>query len=140
MKNWVKLFLCFMITFLLVGCSLSKENVDKTNNGSSKSKTNTLEKFVENNKEAVENFSNDVLDATLIARDDSLVYAYTYKNTFDESVLGTMKNSLESSINNQSEVFEADLKTARAFAPNTKSLIIEYYNGDGTLITSIEFK
>ncbi len=146
MKKFIKLFVCVIAVFALAGCGLSKDNAnnnDNTTNTDStvkEEKTNQLEKFVEENKEAVENLSNSVLDATLVAKDNSLVYVYTYKTTYDASVLGTMKESLETSINNQASTFNSVLDSVRTIAPDTKAVIIEYYNGDGNLITSIEFK
>ena len=51
-----------------------------------------------------------------------------------------MKEALETSINNEISTFENVLSSVKDVAPETKSVIIEYYNGDNTLITSIEVK
>lgn len=143
MKKYLKVFICLLLTFALIGCGKSAKDKNNTNvNGETNenTKVNLLEKFVEENKSSVETFSNEILDATLVARDNSLVYVYTYKTKYESSVLPTMKKALETSINEQADTFNAVLNSIKAITPDAKSVIIEYYNADGTLIASIEFK
>lgn len=145
MKKVMSVFLCVMAVFMLVGCNDTKSN-DKTQDNTTTTTTTTtekadaLEKFVEENKSAVEKLSNSMFDATLIAKDGSLIYVYTYKETYDDEVIDSMKDALEESLNKQKETFNSTLKSVRLVAPDTKSVIIEYYNGNKKLITSVEFK
>lgn len=150
MKKYFKLLICALIVVTLTGCGSSNNSATDTK-GSSNSVTTTttkktpatkskLEDFVNQSREGVKNVSNSLFDADLIARDNSVVYVYTYKKVYDKSVLPTMKDSLETSINSQSSVFEAVLDYARDAEPTTKSVIVEYYNGDGSLIAKIEFE
>lgn len=150
MKKEFKLFICLILSLALIGCGKeatnNSKNTKSTNNSvinnkeKEKSNLSELEEFVEKNKASIESLSNDIIDATIIARNDSLVYFYTYKTTYDKNALGSMKTALEKSINGQADVFNSALKSIKLVAPDTKSVIVEYYNGDGTLITSIEFK
>lgn len=146
MKKGIRLFLCVMAIFMLVGCGdaknndQSKDNTTTTTTTTTTEKADGLEKFVEDNKSAVEKLSNSMFDATIIARDNNLVYVYTYKETYDNEVLGSMKEPLEESLKKQKEAFNSALESVRLVAPDTKAVIVEYYNGNKTLITSVEFK
>lgn len=148
MKKYLKILICALVVVTLTGCG-SSNNSDADTKGSSSSvtkKTTTqvteskLETFVNESRADVQKLSNSLFEADLIARDNSVVYVYTYKKAYDKSVLPTMKDSLETSINSQSSVFDSVLKYARLAEPTTKSVIVEYYNGDGSLIAKIEFE
>lgn len=140
MKKIINGLVCLSLMFLLAGCGSKTNTVNDEQPEVKQEETLTIQSFVDSMKESVENFSNDTLTATLEAREDSVVYVYKYKQTFDKSLLSTMKESLETAIKKQPEAFENLLKTLKTQIPTAKSVIVEYYNGDGTLIASITFE
>lgn len=125
MKKYLKLLICIFAVTCLFGCGAQKY---------------TLEEYIDDNKAAVEALSNSIYDAELIARDGSVVYKYTYKTTYKSEQVELMKKSLDAGIKEQEDVFKAAYEEVKKLIPSTKSVIVEYYNGDNTLISSTEFK
>lgn len=149
MKKILKVVICLMVFISFTGCGLSNKNSEGNNNDTNKSEKPAVNKktseekiseFVDQYRESVETFSNSIFDATLLARGKSIVYSYTYKTTYDKEDLETMKVALEKGIESSKNVFTDLLTTVRTVASDAESVIIEYYNGDKTLITSIEYK
>ena len=164
MKRYLKIFLCLVLVVSLTGCAFNfnkKDSESQENNNTEQIETgggennqgdelsddttdNTSSKelvdFVKLTRSNVQAISNDTAKVDLISRNNSLVYVYTYNKTYASSEVQVMKETLETSINNEISTFENVLSSVKAVAPETKSVIIEYYNGDNTLITSIEVK
>lgn len=152
MKRFLKLTLCLVMLVVLAGCDSKSKDTDtktkeektpvqettkkeETKKGSSKA----LEELVESQREKIEGLSNSMLDVKFFARDNSIVYSYTYKNTYPSEQVSAMKEKLESTIKASSSVYTNLLASAKKMAPETKSVIIEYINGDGNLIAEIVF-
>lgn len=143
MKKFTKAFICLFTVACLFGCGAKEVEENKNVNGNNDVKDvggDELQKFVDENKAAVESLSGDLFKVELLARDNSIVYKYTYKQTYESDVLENMKKALETSIKNQEETFKAVLSQAQTLIPSVKSVFVEYYNGDGALISSTEFK
>ncbi len=163
MKRYLKIFLCLVLVVSLTGCAFNfnkKDSENEENNDTEQIETggednqgdelsddttdNTSSKklvdFVKLTRARVQAISNDTAKVDLISRNNSLVYVYTYNKTYTSSEVLVMKEALETSINNEISTFENVLSSVKDVAPETKSVIIEYYNGDNTLITSIEVK
>ena len=143
MKKALKLIICIALMFTVAGCGLAKNvssNVAEKEQVAEKTSEEKIKEFVEENREGVEEISNSTFDITLIAREKSIVYSYTYKQTFTDQQVAAIKTELEKSINSQASVFTNLLTSVREIVPDAKSVIVEYYNGNNTLITSIEFK
>ena len=147
MKKTLKIIMCSIILLSLCGCSLFNKDTNNTENSTiinnDENTTNTtsytLEDFVEENRSSIMAFENELLTSDLVARDKSLVYIFKYKTTYSSSDLPAMKNSLDTSIANQRDTYMSVLNSLRTILPDTKSVIIEYYNGDNTLISKTEF-
>ena len=163
MKRYLKIFLCLVLVVSLTGCAFNfnkKDSENEENNDTEQIETgggdnqgdelsddttdNTSSKklvdFVKLTRARVQAISNDTAKVDLISRNNSLVYVYIYNKTYTSSEVLVMKEALETSINNEISTFENVLSSVKDVAPETKSVIIEYYNGDNTLITSIEVK
>lgn len=128
MKKYLKIALCALVLFMAVGCG--KATVEEND---------ALVEFVETNRSSVTTLSNDMLTADLLARDGSLVYSFKYTETFPEANVELMKKSLDESLKNNEKTYTDVLDSIRLVAPKTKSVIVEYLNGDGTLISSKEY-
>lgn len=150
MNKLFKISACLMICVALTGCGSSNKNdngVDSSNKNE-KPTTNKVEKtseekiaeFVDQYKESVETSSNSIFDATLIARGKSIVYSYTYKTVYTSEQTEAMKPTLEKGIDSNKNVFTDLLTTLKTVAPDAEAVVIEFYNGDNSLITSIEYK
>ena len=145
MKKFLKLGFCLMLVIVLAGCSFNfnKKDETTTNNNETVTKKESSDKiaeFVDQYKASIETFSNSTITATLLARGKSIVYSYTYVDTYTEEQTTAMKPALETAIDESKNVFTDLLTELRKIDPEAESVIVEYYNGDNTLITSIEYK
>lgn len=143
MKRSLKIIITLSLIILLTGCGFfeSKEvNNDPNENIVKKTSEEKLGEFVDSYKESVEALSNDIFDARFIARGKSVVYAYTYKTVYNQTQIETMKPTLEKSIKDNSSVFTNLLSQLREIVPETEAVIVDYYNGDNSLITEIDFR
>lgn len=134
MKKIAKLFICLLSVSFLAGCGVSKFDDVKS------SSNDQLQKFVEQNKSSIAALSTDMMTAELVARDNLLVYKYTYTETYSSEMLETMKKYFDASFEEQGDTFKKSLNQIRTEIPTLEALVVEYYNGDNTLIYSMDFK
>lgn len=143
MKNSIKVLFCLLLCIVLTGCNNSSD-VNKTSKEEVKVVEKTdeekLQEFVVDMRDNVKEVSNDTLTADIEARGKSIVYVYTYTTTYSKSQVSTMKPAIEKSIKESEKTFTDLLDVLRKEIPSTESVILEYINGDGTLVTSIEIK
>lgn len=125
MKKFLKVFVCLIAVITLAGCG---------------SNENKLQEYIEENRSTIEAFSNSTIKAELLARNNSLVYKYTYTSTYAEAQVKSIKETLDKSLSSLSSTYKLALDECKKIAPDTKSVILEYYNGDNKLITSKEYK
>lgn len=78
------------------------------------------------------------MEMDIIARGNSLVY--TYKYSIDIGDVETAKAALDKGMESQKETFVQMLDSLKLVVPTTESVIIEYLDKDGNVITSGEFK
>lgn len=123
MKKIFKAIVCLLVVVTLTGCGSKM----------------TLEQFAAENQAKIESKSS-LYKSELVARDNSLVVKTTYTKTYTEAQIETMKKSISNSNTQNSSMYYGLLNEVRKDLPKTKSVIIEFYNGDGTLISSREFK
>ncbi len=77
------------------------------------------------------------LSIELQARDNSLVYSYTY--TVEIEDLEAAKTTLDTNLEATAGTFELIYDSLILAVPSATSIIVEYYAMDGSLITSAEF-
>lgn len=102
----------------------------------------TIQDFIDDNKETFDVLKDSLKDSgmemDIIARGNSLVY--TYKYSIDIGDAETAKAALDKGMESQKETFVQMLDSLKLVVPTTESVIIEYLDKGGNVITSGEFK
>jgi hypothetical protein len=101
----------------------------------------TLEQFITEGQPAIDAMNEamkDVMQITLSAEGETLVY--TYKFTNDVGDLSTVKQSLEGEMENQRSTMETVVKSLKDAGIANPGVVMKYLNNDGSEITSFEFK
>lgn len=99
----------------------------------------TIDEFIKENKDTFETLK-DALNGTgmemdILARGNSLVYSYKF--TTDTA---TDKATLDQGLETQKETFVQVLKSLQTVVPSAESVVVEYLDKDGNVISSGEFK
>lgn len=104
----------------------------------------TLESFVngtamQSELDSLRATMGDTADISLEARDNSLVYIFRYKEDtgMDNA---TMAEALNTALDGMSSTFTSILNTVKTAVPDAESVIVEYQDMSGDVITSKEFK
>ena len=124
MKKFLSIFLVLVMALSLVSCS-SKE----------------VKKYVEDNRaqvEAMVSATDGIFKSVeMKARGNSVVYKYTYaQEQMDDDTVQLLEESFDSTANAMQEV----LVMMRDQCPDIESMIYEYYDGNGKLLISREYK
>jgi len=84
----------------------------------------------------------DLLSIECYAEGDTLVYDYKYNTTFSDSVLSTMKDSLETALDSTSSTFESIAGMLKLVINDISdpSVKVIYRNGDGSIICEKTFR
>lgn len=143
MKKILKLLLC--LTFIIVMTSCGKDNFDdrdivpdnQNNVINVKTPEEKLQEYIEKNKASVISKSNEQYSVDLVLEGRSIVYVYKYRQVFSNEQINSMKSLFDNNIANEKNVFKRLLSTVRLTIPETESIIIKYYDGNDTFITSI---
>ena len=102
----------------------------------------TIQEFIDENKETFDVLKDSLKDSgmemDILARENSLVY--TYKYTIDVGDTETVKATLDQGLESQKDTFVQILDSLKLTVPTTESVIVEYLDKDGNIITSGEFK
>ncbi len=104
-----------------------------------------IESFIESDSfqeqiDSVKSQFESVFYMDIRAEDSSIVYEYTYKNQIPDSELDATKDYIESSIPTTASTFESMANAMkRELKISNPSVVLNYINADGTLITSAEF-
>lgn len=166
MKRLISCLCCFALCVALTACGKKDEQsaAEKTTKGTTQTTTVTestaqtdvsqqntdssmvtyasVAEFFEANKEAFlvykEAMGGTGLSLDVNARDNSLVYSYRYTQSIGDSEL--VKDALESGFDKIKETYKETLKELKKQVPSIESVIIEYLDMDGSLITSCEVK
>ena len=128
--------------------SVTENSKAETSSGKDSSTTEisdikTLEDFIAANNESFVTL-NKQLDGTgasfeVFARDNSLVFSYKYTSDAIKNDDKT-KKSLEASVKSDESSYKNLLEATRITVPSTKSVIVEYLDSKGEVISSFEFK
>ena len=104
--------------------------------------TSTLEEYVNSNKEAkqsLEAMSTGGLNVEV--KDNTIIYTYTYEQTFDPSVVSALSGTIESTLDDSSASFTSMADTLEKESGIEEVTVkIIYLNGDGSEIFSKEYK
>lgn len=102
----------------------------------------TLDDFITNMQPQIDEMSDSMkesgLEMAVEARDNSLVYKYTYINDVGE--IDVMKEALDASMEAMAPTFEGVLSSLKESVPDAEAVVVEYYSESGELITSQEYK
>lgn len=102
----------------------------------------TIQDYIDENKETfdvlIDNLNGTGQELKISARGNSLVY--TYKFNTDIGDVEKFKEGLDQGFESQKEKFVQILNSLKLVVPTTESVIVEYLDKDGNVITSGEFK
>lgn len=128
---WVCAVIAVVGALVLSGCAT-------TTNEKAESISATIKQYIDSAADEVAGLQSDILSVKLSERNGSIVYMFTYRIT---SVTADEANKarLDQLLNIKQADYVAKLSKIRESAPDTVSLIVEYYDIHGTLIISKEF-
>ncbi len=122
--------------------SASSEADDSSEASSSSSDGMTIQEYVEQNAEQLDSISSSFegtgINMDILARGNSLVYSCQY--TMDIGDTDLIKSTLDSSLDASSSTYESVLSLLKLQVPSAESVIVEYLDMDGNVITSKEYK
>lgn len=102
----------------------------------------TIQEYVEQNAEQLDSISSSFegtgINMDILARGNSLVYSCQY--TMDIGDTDLIKSTLDSSLDASSSTYESVLSLLKLQVPSAESVIVEYLDMDGNVITSKEYK
>ncbi len=103
----------------------------------------TLETYVNDNdevKQEIENVGKGTgLDLTI--KDNTVTYTYKYDVTYKDDQVKVMKESLKTAIQNSESTFQSIIsQLEKETEIDGISVVVEYINGDDSVIYSQEFK
>ena len=170
MKKIIALILALILCFAVAGCSITKKDNDATVSTADEAKATddtSVSKPVASEPVAADNAAkiyasideyisdpavsksldsaNDSLGDKVTfdyhAEDDKLVYDYTYTEQYSEAALVSIRPTLEASFDEEADSFNQVVdvlkKTVKTASPK---LVINYRNGDGTVIATHTFE
>ncbi|MDE6149458.1 MAG: DUF4854 domain-containing protein [Ruminococcus sp.] len=119
-----------------------ESSVEESEVSTDVSEGKTIQDFIDENKETFDVLKDALKDSgmemDILARENSLVY--TYKYTTDVGDTETVKAALDQGLESQKDTFVQVLDSLKLAVPTTESVIVEYLDMDGNVITSGEFK
>lgn len=104
-----------------------------------------LENFIESDsfKEQMDSLSSQfesILDIDVRAEDSKIIYDFTYKEQITDSTLDVVKDGLDSSFQTSASTYENIANAMKKeIGISNPSVVINFNNADGTIITSKEF-
>ena len=170
MKKIIALILALILCFAVAGCSVTKKDNDATVSTADEAKATddtSVSKPVASEPVATDNAAKiyasideyisdpavsksldsakdsfgDKLNFDYHAEDDKLIYDYTYTEQYSEAALVSIRPTLEASFDEEADSFNQVVdvlkKTVKTASPK---LVINYRNGDGTVIATHTFE
>lgn len=129
MKRWIAVFVCLALCLAFAaGCSSNKTVADYI-------KAN--EKTFDAAKKAVE---DQGMKVDILARGNSLVYAYQFEQEMTQEQIDVLSATLKAAVEAEGDTFRSVLKSLRVAVPSAESVIVEYLDSHGGVISSTEFK
>jgi hypothetical protein len=124
-------FICLALCLSLFSCGKTK-----------------LETFIDSDdfqsqvEEMSSSYESQGLKLSVSARGQSVVYTCQYTSELDEETIASMKKTLDNALSDSSmtSAFENILSTVKENVSDTESVIVEYTDKDGNVITSYEYK
>lgn len=152
MKKIITCLCCIatLVSFAACNDTKTESKAEKTSTTTTKSieisqadvTFNTVKEYVESNKESFQAYKESMggtgLGLDIYARDNSLVYSYRY--SFDIDDIESVKETLEQGFEATKDTYQLTFKAVKSEVPTVESVILEYLDKDGTLITSYEIK
>ncbi len=103
----------------------------------------SVQEFIDTNKTTFDSAKKQIegtgLSMDIVARGNSLVYSYTYTSSSVKNN-DELKDSLDKSLDTQGDTFKSVYESVKLVVPSAESVIVEYKDSTGELITSKEFK
>jgi hypothetical protein len=102
----------------------------------------TLEEFVNSDAEAKQSLEAlNTEELTVEVKENTIIYTYTYEQTFDPSVVSALSGTIESTLDDSSASFISMADTLeKESGIEEVSVKVTYLNGDGSEIFSKEYK
>lgn len=102
----------------------------------------TLEEFVNSDAEAKQSLEElNTNDLAVEVKENTIIYTYTYEQTFDSSVVSALSGTIESTLDDSSASFISMADTLEKESGIEEVTVkIIYLNGDGSEIFSKEYK
>jgi len=100
--------------------------------------TEYLNVYSDQFEDAYEDAETKGMNLSFEIRGNSLVFMYTYIDTIED--VSELKNQVDATLETSKGSYTALLETIRVYVSNCESLILEYYNTNGNLITSATYK
>lgn len=101
----------------------------------------TVQEYLDENKESFdvlkESMGGTGMKLDVFARDNSLVYSYQY--TFDITDIDSVKETLEQGFDTIKDSYSQTFNALSADVPSARSIVVEYLDSEGNLITTYEF-
>ena len=134
------LLLC--LTLCLSLCACGKDDTkkgDATPEDAAEAKIAAFIESAEDQLESMKSSFGDTMDMQLEARGSSMVYVFQYlEDTGMDNE--TMAAALDSALDAMSSTFTTILDSLKTEVPEAESIVVEYKDKDGEVITSKEFK
>ena len=132
MEKYLRFYTACLVVCILAlsACSTNKK---------AESISAAIQQYIDSATDEIAGLQSDVLSAKLSERNGSIVYMFTYRTA---SVMADEANKerLDQLMDIKQARYLAKLSKVRATAPETVSLIVEYYDIHDALIISKEFK
>lgn len=165
MKKIIALILALILCFAVAGCSVTKKDNDATVSTADEAKATydtsvsesvaadnaakiyaSIEEYISDpavskSLDSAKEGFGDKLNFEYHAEDDKLIYDYTYTEQYGEAALVSIRPTLEASFEEEADSFNQVVdvlkKTVKTASPK---LVINYRNGDGTVIATHTFE
>lgn len=139
------LLACAMLCVVFTGCVSKIGGSDGPQSGSpsesdAKELDEQIEQAIAESAEQLDPIKQAVaslgMEMNIFAREGSLVYSYRFTTEYDKDALSVMKTTLDAELAKNDSTFLLSLSQMRTAVPDLVSLVVEYLNKDGTVITS----
>lgn len=119
----------------------SSEPDESSESGASSETYDSLDEYLDLYKdEILASTEIEGLDVDILARNNSLVYKYSYEQEFTDEQVEAMRDILLESLESLESVYAYVLEDIQKYVPSAESVFLEYYTKEGELIASREYK
>ena len=119
----------------------SSEPDESSESGASSETYDSLDEYLDLYKdEILASVEIEGLDVDILARNNSLVYKYSYEQEFTDEQVEAMRDILLESLGSLESVYAYVLEDIQKYVPSAESVFVEFYTKEGELIVSREYK